>query len=126
MACEPNGHCPPSRAATDPLPHKPDCLLVVSAVFDIPLGFDPDDNPNADDPKADDPKIVELPKLSKRPEPKKFPERDPAEGVRSIKAVRGSWCSMKIRQGRIGKIVIVVLFGQLQQQSGLSSTFFPG
>jgi hypothetical protein len=100
--------------------------LVDSAVFDIPLGFDPDDNPNADDPKADDPKIVELPKLSKRPEPIKFPERDPAEGVRSIKAVRGSWCSMKIRQGRIGKIVIVVLFGQLQQQSGLSSTFFPG
>jgi hypothetical protein len=103
--------------------------LVDSAVFEIPLGFDPDDNPKADDPKADDPNIVELPKLSKlskRPELRKFPVRDPAEGVRSIKAVRGSWCSMKIRQGRLGKIVIVVLFGQLQQQSGLSSTFFPG
>jgi hypothetical protein len=74
----------------------------------------------------EDPNIVELPKLSKRPELRKFPVRDPAEGVRSIKAVRGSWCSMKNRQGRIGKIVIVVLFGQLQQQSGLSSTFFPG
>ena len=45
-------------------------------------------------------RIEEFPKASKRPDPRKVPEWDPTDGVRTIKAVRDCLSLMKSRHCR--------------------------